>query len=79
MFLERYEIEINPKSTYFEFISVGPKGEIVKAISFDESHLKDVYNLGFGDYILENNTIDDLAISDNGDSEKVLATVAQSI
>lgn len=36
---------------------------------------KVLFNLGFGDYDFANDTIDDKAESENGDAEKVLATV----
>jgi hypothetical protein len=41
--------------------------------------LKGFYNLDFGDKDLQTGEIDDLVISDNGDSQKVLATVAATV
>lgn len=38
-----------------------------------------VYNLGFGDYHLEKNTIDDKVNTDNGDVYKVFNTVLHTI
>ena len=45
------------------------------------SHLQEkaIYNLGFGDYNAETKTIDDEIITNNGDSLKVLATVASTV
>ncbi|MCF8374049.1 MAG: hypothetical protein K9H64_20675 [Bacteroidales bacterium] len=43
------------------------------------TNYKDLYNLGFGDKNLETGEIDDQAISNNGDSEKVLATVVATL
>ena len=63
----------------FEFLSQGPKGRIPKLIKFSETHLKDFYNLAFGDKDIETGEIDDLTISNNGDSEKVLATVVSAV
>ncbi|MXN91644.1 hypothetical protein GR160_10435 [Flavobacterium sp. Sd200] len=63
----------------FEFTSEGVKGKIPKLIKFSETHLKDFYNLGFGDKDIATGDIDDLAISNNGDSEKVLATVVSAV
>ncbi len=36
-------------------------------------------NLGFGDKDLQTGEVDDTVISDNGDSQKVLATVAATV
>lgn len=63
----------------FEFLSQGPKGRIPKLIKFSETHLKDFYNLAFGDKDIETGEIDDLTVSNNGDSEKVLATIVSAV
>ena len=63
----------------FEFISEGPKGQIPKLIKFSETNLKDLYNLAFGDKNQDTDDINDTTISNNGDSEKVLATVVATI
>ena len=39
----------------------------------------DVYNLAFGDYDEETESIDDTIITNNNDSQKVLATVASTL
>lgn len=59
----------------FEFNSEGPKGLIRKIIQFEQTNEPDVYNLAFGDLNSGSNELDDLAILNNGDGEKVLATV----
>ena len=41
--------------------------------------MKDVYNLAFGDKDLTTGEIDDTVISNNEDSEKVLATVVATV
>ncbi len=79
MFLDRYEVEINQNSTIYEFISKGKKGEIKKMIRYSATNLKDFFNLGFGDLDEKTGKIDDTVVTDNGDSEKVLATVATSV
>lgn len=38
-----------------------------------------IYNLGFGDYNSETKSIDDEIITNNGDSLKVLSTVASTV
>ena len=80
MDIERYQIENNVNSVYFEFISIGSKGSIVKVIKYTKINDDPlVYNLGFGDKNLTYETIDDKAVTNNGDTDKVLATVAFTI
>lgn len=80
MDIERYEIENNVNSVYFEFISIGSKGSIVKVIKYTKINDEPlVYNLGFGDKNLTHETIDDKAVTNNGDTDRVLATVAFTI
>lgn len=63
----------------FEFISEGPKGCIPKLIKISETSLKGFYNLAFGDKDLVSGDIDDNIVSNNGDSEQVLATVVSAV
>jgi hypothetical protein len=79
MKLSKYPLASNNKLTTFEFISEGPKGLIYKLVQFHPTNLKDVYNLSFGDKDQITGDIDDTVISNNADSEKVLATVAATI
>lgn len=79
MILPRYEIKSDASFTIFEFTSVGKNGEISKIMQYSETNLKDFYNLGFGDKDLETGEVDDKVISDNGDSQKVLATVIATV
>lgn len=48
-------------------------------MQFKQTNLKDVYNLAFGDKDHTTGEIDDTVISNNGDSEKVLATVVATV
>ena len=75
---EKYELESDRKLLVFEFISTGPKGEIRKLVQYTETNLKDYYNLGFGDKNDKTGEIDDKIITNNGDSQIVLATVAST-
>jgi hypothetical protein len=59
----------------FDFVSLGKKGTIRKRVSFTLTEVEDVYNLAFGD-LGEDGEIDDYSVSDNGDRNKVLATVS---
>lgn len=62
----------------FEFISIVKLGAIPKCISFGPTALPFVYNLAFGN-IDEDGEIDDKSVSDNGDRNKILATLAKVI
>jgi hypothetical protein len=80
MFIEdRYEVLIDDTVSLFEFISEGKRGEIKKVVRYSETNLKGMYNLGFGDYDEGTGLINDKIVTDNGDSEKVLATVAATV
>ncbi|MBT1701715.1 DUF6934 family protein [Chryseosolibacter indicus] len=83
MNLERYQIEASLDLLDYEFTSNGPKGEIRKIVRFSKMEVADasleIYNLAFGDYNVEQNKIDDLIVTDNKDSQRVLATVAAAI
>ncbi|HVX28287.1 MAG TPA: hypothetical protein VHB70_18215 [Parafilimonas sp.] len=78
----KYEVYRNIKVTddlsIFDFISTGVKGSIPKRIEFIPTEIPGFVNLAFGD-IDENGEIDDYSISDNGDRNKILATVAYAI
>ena len=63
----------------YEFLSEGPKGKIPKLIKFSETTLKGFFNLAFGDKNIESGEIDDKVVSNNGDSEQVLATVVSAV
>lgn len=79
MKLPRYELKSEKRLLIFEFVSEGKKGEIHKLIKFSETSLKGFYNLAFGDKDQSTGEIDDLIVTDNGDSERVLATVVSAI
>lgn len=59
--------------TRYTFISSGKK-DIAKAVEIVETHIRGLYNLGFGD-LLPDGSIDDKVVSDNGDISKVFTTV----
>ena len=79
MNLPKYPLASSDNMMTFEFISEGPKGLIHKFVRFQPTNLKDVYNLAFGDKDHSTGNIDDMVISNNGDSEKVLASVVSTI
>jgi hypothetical protein len=77
MKLPKYPLASSDNLTTFEFVSVGPKGRISKLVQYSQTNLKDVFNLAFGDQASGN--IDDSTISNNGDSETVLATIVSTV
>jgi len=79
MQLPKYPLASSDALTTFEFISEGPNGLIHKLIQYQRTNLKNIYNLAFGDKNKETGEVDDTAISNNRDSEKVLATVVASV
>jgi hypothetical protein len=72
-----YEFTILDEALRYDFLSEG-KNTIRKAIVYYATDMPDTYHLLMGD-ILESGKVDVYAISDNGDMEKVLATVVQSL
>lgn len=66
--------ESNHDFSVIDFISIGKHGSISKRITFTTTELENVYNLAFGD-VDENGDIDDCRVSNNGDRNKILATV----
>ena len=77
---EQYKIRSKSFDTTFEFISEGPNGMIKKKVQYqriDED--EELYNLAFGDVSSNNKNIDDKVVSNNGDRDKVLATVAATL
>jgi hypothetical protein len=79
MKLPKYPLASSDKMMTFEFVSEGKKGLIHKLVKFQPTNLKGLYNLAFGDKDIETGEIDDKVISNNGDSEKVLATVVATV
>ena len=85
MIYPKYDISRSKELDVFEFVSVGVKGSIDKIIRFEPTYFSLIYNLAFGDkkvtvdgdnqYI----EIDDIVISDNGDRDMILATVADAV
>jgi hypothetical protein len=63
----------------YEFFSEGPKGQIKKMVQYTYTGTENVYNLAFGDYDENTKSISDISITNNGDSTKVLATVASTV
>ncbi|MEZ0543179.1 DUF6934 family protein [Fibrella arboris] len=79
MKLDKYSLKAEQSLTVFEFVSEGPKGMIRKLIQFQQTNRPNLYNLAFGDKNAQTGEIDDLVISNNGDTDKVLATVVAAL
>ena len=75
MTLPKYPIQNIDENSY-AFMSVGKNGIILKLVAFENIE-GDLYNLGFGDYDFSTGGVNDISTSDNGDMEKVLATVIE--
>ena len=69
------EIEVTEDFGIFDFVSTGKNGEVLKRVAFTKTEQEKVYNLALGD-VDEDNEINDYAVTDNGDRNKVIATVA---
>lgn len=48
-------------------------------VEYTETATEGVFNLAFGDYDENTKSINDLSVTNNGDSLKVLATVASTV
>ena len=48
-------------------------------VQYTDTGTENIYNLGFGDYNDTSGKIDDFSVTNNGDSLKVLATVASTV
>ena len=59
--------------SHFDFVSSGKNGDVPKRVEFTRTG-ENVFNLTMGD-IDEKGEINDTSITDNGDRDKVLATV----
>lgn len=78
MNIKRYEFVVGESLIDFEFESDGPKGKIKKIVSFSPYNSEGVtyFNLAFGDLVEKTGKLNDIAISDNKDTLKILATIA---
>ncbi|TFF35946.1 DUF6934 family protein [Mucilaginibacter psychrotolerans] len=80
MNLERYPYYATDDAQEYTFYSEGPRGLIRKVVKFVKARDNPIiYNLGFGDVDALTGIIDDLAITDNKDRDRILATVATTI
>ena len=78
MNLPQYKTNPDEDLHSFRFISEGKNGKIEKVIRY-EKITNDVFNLGFGDKDPITGKINDKVVTNNGDTEKVLATVVSTV
>jgi hypothetical protein len=81
MLLNQYEYFAKNNFLTYQFTSEGIKGSIEKIVQYSKLTIPGVgtvYNLGFGD-LDEDGNVSDIANSNNGDMEKVLSTVANTV
>ena len=76
---QRYIFTAESNLEVFEFISEGPNGRIKKIVQYSETNTQGIYNLGFGDFNDATGDIDDIVVTNNEDSQKVLATVGATV
>ncbi|MEJ0030530.1 MAG: hypothetical protein WDO15_09230 [Bacteroidota bacterium] len=78
---ERYQLLSHKNHLNFEFVSEGPNGKIKKIVRFSPENIGGAtfFNLAFGHWDEEIGDIDDQAISNNKDTIKILATVAETV
>ncbi len=79
MRIEPYQLILAESSTYFEFLSVGVNGVIRKMVEFQPIDDLGYYNLAFGDKNPVTGKMNDSAVTNNGDMEKVLAIVVSCL
>ncbi len=77
MNLEAYQYREDHVRKKYEFYSEGQKGRIHKVVHFQRmSRNSSVFNLCFGDWDAQTGSIDDRSVTNNGDADKILATIA---
>jgi len=81
MNIEQYSLQTDSSHLSYKFESVGPRGIIKKLVSFRKINLLkgNYYNLSFGDWDQINGVLNDLVISNNNDTSKVLFTVYHTV
>ncbi len=76
--LSSYPYTTNETFLDYEFESSGPRGVIKKVANFSKVGPA-IFNFGFGDLDEKTGKINDTITSNNGDDEKILATLASII
>lgn len=75
-----YLLSNDDENFSYTFFSEGRNGIVAKGVLFQLVDSRTChYNLAFGDIVSADGDFDDYAISDNQDTEKILATVAHAV
>jgi hypothetical protein len=77
--VEKYLLKTDSTLTYFKFISIVTKGVIRKMIEFQATTTPGVYSPAFDDKDFETGELNDLAVTNKGDFEKVLRAVVRCV
>ena len=79
MNLERYPLTATNDYTSYTFESTGHQGVVTKVVQFIPMAIDNFYNFGFGDYDAATGSTNDVSVTNNGDRDKVLATVVYAL
>jgi hypothetical protein len=80
MHFDRYNYLASIDYKIYVFYSQGPKGRIEKMVSYEKvENSPAIYNLAFGDIDPATGLMSDRNITDNGDRDTVLTTVADTV
>lgn len=75
MELPRYNTQTGRSRKVYQFNSEGPNGNITKRVYFQETTKENYVSLLMGDYDPETGKTDFYSVSNNGDRDKILATI----
>lgn len=78
MNFDQYALTASSSLTEYHFISSGAKGDFPKIVQYTYLEDEGVVNLAFG-LLREDGSIDDTFRTGNGDSDKILATVGNTV
>lgn len=78
MNFEQYASTASSELTEYHFISSGPKGDFDKLVQYTYLPQESAVNLAFG-VLKDDGSIDDACRTGNGDSDKILATVGNTV
>ncbi len=78
MQLPRYPYKIDDSLLDYEFTSIGPRGRVKKIVRFTPI-VPNIFNLVLGDLNEGTRELNDINVTNNGDTRKVLATVAMVV
>ncbi|MCD9017502.1 DUF6934 family protein [Parachryseolinea silvisoli] len=76
---ESYEAFAADDRKRFDFTSVGPRGTVAKRILIGPTSDETIFNLGLVDVLEDGITLDDSRVTNNGDRDKILATVVKAV